>query len=244
MKNLLWFISLILLFSCSSDESEGAILTSTKSYKIMPLGDSRVDGSGSLNGHQSYRYELWKNLIDNNWSFDFIGYRMDPANYPIYQNTQFDIDHAGYGGYRTSTILQNFTTIINPVDIPDIVLLGIGGNDLLGSVPPEQILENIDLIIDFLQALNPEIIVIIEQIAPAKSDAMSSNLWQNLAEFNEGIRTLTSQQTTTTSIVVSVDMFREWSDSYLHDNVHYTAEGAKVVADRYYESLSLLLENN
>ena len=32
--------------------------------------------------YESYRYELWKNLIDNNYNFDFIGREKDYDTYP------------------------------------------------------------------------------------------------------------------------------------------------------------------
>ncbi|OEK00471.1 hypothetical protein BFP97_02620 [Roseivirga sp. 4D4] len=237
-KVFLYTFLLLIAVSCSSDDStENPIIT----YKIMAMGDSRVDGSSSLQGHRSYRYDFWKNLVDNGWSFNLIGPETDLISYPSHQNLVFDPDHAGFGGWRSSTLLDNFTSIIDPLNIPDIVLLGIGGNDLTGGVTPDQVAENINLIIDFLQALNSEIIIVVEQIAPAKSDAMSSRDWEILGELNSNISVLANAQATGLSTVVAVDMASGWSDSYLLDRVHYTAEGAKVVADRYYSALASVL---
>jgi hypothetical protein len=39
--------------------------------KIMPLGASRVAGNSPI--HESFRYKLWKDLTENNWTFDSIG---------------------------------------------------------------------------------------------------------------------------------------------------------------------------
>ncbi len=55
--------------------------------KILCLGDSRVEGSET---YDSYRYELWKDLIDCSWDFDFVGAEIDPILYPSYQNNTFD----------------------------------------------------------------------------------------------------------------------------------------------------------
>ena len=30
---------------------------------------------------ESYRYELWKNLVDSNYNFDFVGRQKDYGNY-------------------------------------------------------------------------------------------------------------------------------------------------------------------
>lgn len=237
--NLITIILFMLItLACNKEGTEDFTPVSHGPYKIMPLGDSRVDGSSSPNGYKSYRYDLWKNLIDNNWSFDFIGFETDPIDYPLYINQEFDKDHAGYGGYRSSTILDNFTDIIDPSNIPDIVLLGIGGNDLTGGSTPAQVIDNIRKIVDFLQALNPEIAIIIEQIAPAKSNSMDNTDWEILNDFNMRIVNLTIEQNSPSSPVLSVNMAEGWIDDYLLDRVHYTSEGAKVVADRYFEVLS------
>jgi len=33
---------------------------------------------------ESYRYELWKNLVDNNYNFDFVGRQKDYGTYEEY----------------------------------------------------------------------------------------------------------------------------------------------------------------
>ncbi|MGK0316821.1 MAG: hypothetical protein ACI86M_003057 [Saprospiraceae bacterium] len=56
--------------SCGKDDSTST-LQSTSINKIMPLGASRVEGSRPA--FESFRYELWKDLTENNWTFDYIG---------------------------------------------------------------------------------------------------------------------------------------------------------------------------
>ena len=65
--------------------------------KILCLGDSRVEGSET---YDSYRYELWKDLIDCDWTFDLVGTESDPILYPSYQNNIFDPNHQGIGGQK------------------------------------------------------------------------------------------------------------------------------------------------
>jgi lysophospholipase L1-like esterase len=38
-------------------------------------------------------------------------------------------------------------------------------------------------------------------------------------------------------------MFTDFTDNYLADEIHYNAEGARLIANRYYESLIPFLEN-
>ena len=77
----------------------------------MPLGASRVQGNRPE--YESFRYELWKDLIDNDWTFDFIGTQTDEATYPIYNNLSFDLDHEGRGGWTSRQSYQVYDTATN-----------------------------------------------------------------------------------------------------------------------------------
>lgn len=215
--------------------SQQAIAQPTNLQHILPLGDSRVAGAASF---ESYRYELWKNLVSNNWTFDFIGTRTDQQTYPSFMGQNFDVNHQGVGGYKTQNILNTIENNLQNVPPPDIVLLGIGGNDLRSESSVGQVIENIREIIDILQANNSAVTIILEQIAPGRSDIMIPQAVDSLNKFNAQIATIPSQQNTTTSKIVVVDMANGWSDAYMSDNTHYNEQGAKLVADRYYATLA------
>lgn len=57
---------------------------------------SRVEGDRP--NYESFRYELWKELIENNWTFGFTGTQLDAASYPLFDNLLFDKYHEGRGG--------------------------------------------------------------------------------------------------------------------------------------------------
>ena len=66
---------------------------------------------------------------------------------------------------------------LNQTGSADIVLLSSpGGNDALEGLPYSQAVSNINYIIDILQADNPSITIILEQMAPGRSDIMTSEL--------------------------------------------------------------------
>jgi len=200
--------------------------------KIMPLGASKVEGYRP--DYESFRYELWKNLIDNGWSFDYIGTMTDPASYAKYSGQVFDKDHEGHGGYTSGQILSNINEWISSAGIPEIVLFSSpGGNDALEGLPVEDGISNINGIVDAIQAANPDVTIFIEQPAPGHSDIMTAELTDYIEELQSEVLTIATQQTTTTSNVIAIDMFTGWSDAYLADEVHYNTTGAKVVADRY-----------
>ena len=97
--------------------------------KIMPLGASRVQGLSPI--FESYRYELWKDLVDGGWSFDFIGTEVEIGFYSDYQGIPFDTDHQGKGGWTSGQILEDLAASLEKAGVPDIVLFSSpGGNDL------------------------------------------------------------------------------------------------------------------
>ena len=209
-----------------------AYSTFPKNGKVMCIGDSRVAGGGEY----SYRYDLWKNMLDNGWTADYIGINYDDHNYPTYLGQTFDGDHQSEGGFTTQNVIDHLDFATSGV--PDVALLGIGGNDLVGilegsGLTVNDVISNVNTIIDMLQASNPNVTILVEQIAPARSDFMSTELQNLLDDFNSQIPIVASQQTNATSSVIAVDMYTAWSDSYMADELHYNATGSKVVADKY-----------
>ena len=207
--------------------------------KILCLGDSRVEGDITF---ESYRYEFWKDLVDCNWTFDLVGEESDPLTYPIYLSMTFDPDHQGIGGSTTSDVLSDLPSALATTGAVDIVLLGIGGNDALndGSPSVPLAIANINSIIDLLQANNPNVVILLEQIAPGMTSIMTPDLILAINNFNSQIPTVAANQTSGGSTVIPVDMNTGWQDSYLADDVHYNAIGAEIVATRYSDVLKTL----
>ncbi len=235
---LLWSIAIIVLTASScDDETITPKPKSTSINKIMPLGASRVEGFRP--NFESYRYELWKLLVDGGWDFDYIGTRTDGASYEGIPDLPFDIDHEGRGGWTSGKILGGISAWLDAVGTPDIVLFSSpGGNDILnGLASYDKTVANINGIIDKLQTANPNVTIVIEQLAPGKSSFMTPKTKADFNKMQQEVLRIAAQQTTTTSKVITVDMFTAFNDSYLADDVHYNEAGAKFVADRYYAVL-------
>lgn len=240
---LLLACTLLLWSGCSKDDSTSTPMEgpSLSINKIMPLGASRVEGARPV--FESYRYELWKDLIDGGWSFDFIGTRNDEASYPSHSGQNFDVDHEGRGGWTSGQILNGITSWVQRVGAPDIVLLSSpGGNDALQGLSYEEAITNINGIIDFLQAANPNVTILIEQGAPARSDAMTAALQTYFERMQQDVLEIATVQSTSTSRVIAVDMATGFTDNLFADEVHYNAAGAEFVADRYYNVLRSILK--
>jgi lysophospholipase L1-like esterase len=209
--------------------------------KIMPLGASRVEGGQP--DFESFRYELWKDLVDGSWDFDFTGTMTDEGTYADYAGEIFDADHEGRGGWTSGQIAEDIDHWIELVGVPDIVLFSSpGGNDALTGEPYGETIANINSIIDAIQASNPNVTIIIEQMAPARSDAMTTELTSFMDQILIDIPNIATAQTNSPSTVIAIDMNTGFTDSFFADDVHYNALGAKFIATKYYEVLSGILK--
>ena len=137
------FLLLLTINACNKGDDASLSPQSTSINKILTLGASRVEGSRPE--FESYRYELWKSLKENNWIFDFIGTQTDESSYPTFNNMNFDLDHEGRGGWTSGEILNGLGDWLNQTGSADIVLLSSpGGNDALEGMPYSQAVSNIN----------------------------------------------------------------------------------------------------
>ena len=235
-----------ILFGCQSEELGQANAAEVENIndipnKIMPLGASRVQGLTPW--FESYRFELWKDLIDGGWDFDYIGTETETGSYPSYENLSFDPDHQGKMSWTSEKIFEELESILYETGYPDIVLFSSpGGNDILDGLPYENVIENINGIIDLFQDRNPDIVILIEQLAPGKTNFMTPELTTIFDQAVLDVETIAQEQTDENSLVIPVNMFEGFVDGYLADDIHYNTEGAEFIAQRYYEVLENVLE--
>lgn len=236
MKKSIFPIAIALFFfsSCNKESDELTVdkPVSNSKNKIMPLGASRVEGNRPE--YESYRYELWKDLVAGGHTFDFIGTQTDAGSYPKINGNSFDPDHEGYGGATSADLLSGINSRLQ-LDIPDIVLFSSpGGNDALEALPISNAIANINAIIDAIQSANPNVTIIIEQLAPGKNSIMTPALRSYMELLQAEVLVIAQNQSTTNSKVIPVDMYTGFTQNMLADDVHYNAAGAQFIADRYY----------
>ena len=230
------------LISCGGEAIEQTNTnTNTTINKIMALGASRVEGNRPQ--HESFRYETWKSLIENNWTFNFIGTQNDPGSYPDIENLNCDPDHQGRGGWASGDILNQMENDLDQTGAPDIVLFSSpGGNDGLQNLSYDEAISNINDIVDILQEVNPNVTLIIEQMAPGRSNIMTEELLYYFNQLQVEILTIVEHKSSATSQVIAVDLYSGFTDAMLADDVHYNTKGAMFIAQRYYEVLTQVLE--
>lgn len=155
----------------------------------------------------------------------------------------FDLDHEGRGGWTSGEILNGLDDWLNQTGSADIVLLSSpGGNDALEGFSYSQAVSNINNIIDILQADNPSVIIVLEQMAPGRSNIMTTELTGFFTQMQQEVINIAVNKTTTSSTVIAVDMFTGFNDDLLADDVHYNEAGAVFIANRYYNILINVLE--
>ena len=241
--SFLVFIIALVIQSCATDsinsEEEG-IANSDAQNLILTLGASRVQGNRPE--HESYRYELWKDLIANNFVVDFVGTQTDNASYPDFNALSFDTDHEGRSGFTSAQIANGITGWIDTENLPNVVLFSTpGGNDVLQGIPVNQIMTNINAIVDALQEANPNVTIIIEQAAPPKSELRTVGFNILYTLLLQEISDIASSKSTQNSKIITVDMFTGFDDSLLADDIHYNQAGAEFIAERYFDVLEDVL---
>jgi len=201
---------------------------------IMPVGDSITEATG---GHSSYRRDLYRSLEDGGYAVDFVGTRTgvkpgtgDPAQW------DFDQNNEAVFGQRADQLLSGIDAPLNS-EMPDIVLLDIGINDLFAGQSTESTADEIGQIIDKMRAHNPQIKILLALVGPSSKvdDAIVTDL-------NNKITALATAKTTADAPIILVDLhtgFDPATDTY--DGTHPTPDAEAKQAALWFEALKTVL---
>ena len=223
---------------------------------VLPLGDSITHGSQFI---RSYRYELWKDLIDDNVTYQFVGSQtsnfIGNPFFADYQGQQFDNRHEGHWSQTSDFILANLPTWLSDYDA-DTVFLHLGTNDIRlheiadppSMIPDAQVVtDTVDAmedIVELLQADNPNVSIYVAQVIPyyrlTHTQEVLDEINEMIVEYNSQLATMAPTWSTASSQVVIVD---QWSDpenegqplpaSYYFDEVHPSPEGEELMSERW-----------
>ena len=217
-----------------SVSGSGTIVTRT--WRVMPIGDSITEASGSRN---SYRRPLWHSLNDAGYEINFVGSRNGNRDGQV-PNPDFDTQHEGHWGWKADRFLNN-NNILNWAQThqPDVALIHLGTNDIFNGQSVSSTIAEIGQIIDVLRSVNPNIRILVAQIIPTSDPGRPS-----LDPFNAAIPALVSSKNTARSPVRVVDQnsgFNASVDTY--DGVHPDLSGEIKMANKWYDALVPLLTN-
>ncbi len=218
--------------------------------RILALGDSITHAE--IN-RASYRYPLWKKLIDANIEFDFVGsmntqlstYSTGTPPQPGYKGQTFDPDHEGHFAWQASDIAYgrnpnnntgsgSLSEWLQTYDF-DMALIHLGTNDVFYRQSNSQITGELKDVIRALRKDNPKAIVLLATLIPtSKKEAYR----KGVESLNTVIPSLVSEMNTRASPVILVDQFADFdAQTETYDGIHPNALGEEKMAQRWFDAI-------
>ncbi len=227
----------------------------TEPLRIMPLGNSITEGN--RNDYLSYRCWLWERLTNEGYIVDYVGSRSGvfggnngvqaQSNCP---HDGYDQDHEGHWGWTVGDALYGCD---NPVfgypgsltdwlgrDVPDICLLHLGTNDILGALQVQATVNKIRAVVDTLRSYNPSVAVLVAKIIPSER----SNGWR-IPLFNQQLEDSIPPMDTPESRVLLIDQYAGFSAAEdCNDGTHPNNSGRAKMADKWFRGIVYLKTGN
>jgi lysophospholipase L1-like esterase len=215
--------------------------------RVQALGASLTNGYG---GQQSYRYPLWKLLLDAGAEFDYVGTLNTTdggtPGYPAYRGRAFDRDHEGHSGFTTFDLAAGLPGWMLGY-VPDVSLIHAGTNDLLfgGSAGPDNALAGLTQMVQRLRARNPQIRIAVAQIVPVDPSHPGWFLTGNYAGVPASVLALNSRLpawaasiSTGSSPVIVVDQYSGFDGrADTIDGIHPNSSGEAKLAQRWFSAI-------
>nr|WP_255488021.1 SGNH/GDSL hydrolase family protein [Pontibacter sp. KCTC 32443] len=217
----------------------------------MCLGNSITQAD---NEHTSYRFPLWKKLVDAGIDVEFVGSHatnfggLSPAQGTVYKGKTFTNRNEGHWGWRADEILygkdgntnnklQSWLTAYTP----DIALIHLGTNDIFQGHSIVSTIDEIDLVIQLIREKNPNVTILLAQLIP--SNLSHDNINQRLITLNSEIAILAEELNTLASPVILVDQHTDFDAAqYTYDDVHPNEQGEEAMAQCWFDALNTVLK--
>ncbi|MGP9689116.1 GDSL-type esterase/lipase family protein [Psychrobacter sp. AOP22-C1-C5] len=142
------------------------------------------------------------------------------------QLTKWNVINAGVNGDTSADVLARVEDIVKQA--PDLVLLGVGGNDVLQRIPPDTTRANINATIDTLKSANIDVVLIAEPYFSTSAlfgKASDNPLYEDIASAQD-----VPLYSGGWSAVLSDDTLKS-------DRIHANAAGYRQFAEGLYEYL-------
>lgn len=209
------------------------LLVLAASITIMHVGEGITEGGLD---DSTYRCFLDAMLHDATIAFDFIGSRTKPGyGFDYTCPTDFDQDHEAWGGVRVGGLETDMMTASVEALQPDVALIYLGGEDVWKTGNPVGTAERLELFIVRLQAVNPDITLLVASMIPC----ITPLPWCTYAYpiLNDAIASF-GRLSTAESTVMFVEMTTDISMDLLRpNNLSFTDAGDGVIASRWMAAL-------
>lgn len=230
-------------------------------YKIMPLGDSKTEGSGG-SGHHSWRgYLRAKLMLDGN-AIDYVGPQSNAANGDGVPN---DNNHAGFGGFTIGPDIQTFCSGCPTTGLyehvqeyfvaqnPDVVLLAAGVNDFFNAANhpanyTTTAAQRYQDLVDKILQLKPSVTLVLGSVEPVRWNQNwgGDPLDNDLGALNARIKAIADASSTDKIYFADIrnQFLPTWNTTDYYDDVHLSQQGATKVADIWYNTLVPILSGS
>jgi lysophospholipase L1-like esterase len=213
--------------------------------KIMPLGDSITDGAGSSHGG-SYRVELFHLANVNNKALTFVGSHESGPN--TVDNKPFPKKQEGHSGWTIDDGADRqglYDEIENWIeaDVPHIVTLMIGTNDVDLNLDLNNAPMRLGLLLDRIAMSAPNALIVLAQIVPTTNDTTN----QRVQTYNAAMPALVEARADAGKHIILVDMYgaytanANYKSEYMNDALHPKDAGFTVMANVWYDAIGNLL---
>ena len=210
--------------------------------KIMTIGNSISQGNMV---QSSYRRALWMNIQNDAFPVNFVGSLHENfdevlATYGPSPIQDFDLDHEAHWGWRADQIASALPGWLS-LNIPDVVLIHIGTNDLWSGQSVATTIYDLEDIISKLRAVNPDVTILLAQLIPLPSN---NPFYVFIDDLNSEIVTLASILGSPDSQIIVVDQNTGFNIGlHTYDGVHPNDAGEQRMADIWYSHLVPVLQD-
>jgi lysophospholipase L1-like esterase len=225
MKKVIVFLITGVLFFSGTIPARGVT-------RIMPLGDSITNGWYVSVYRWGYRKPLYDLLTSNNYDFDFVGSQVG--------GSFADPNHEGHDGWTAGNIYYFVTGWLNTYQ-PDVVMLHIGTNDVIGGSQDANTVNAILNLIDaYEQANSRNVTVILALIINRRIDSPEAKRVAT-TQFNIDVNAMATNRIANGDDIIIVDM--EGALNYgigadLGDEVHPSDTGYAKMSQVWYSALT------
>lgn len=238
MKVLSRFLFLALPLTLLSIRSS---MAETNTLNILPLGDSITQGGRSDRAEYTYRWPLFKMLVEAGVDFGFVGSMeggLQPAaEWPaVHQGVPFDLNHEGVYGIKTADALERLPVAMQSWDqIPDVALIHLGTNDQQADDFEPAINRPLRGIIEGLRSKNPKMVIFLGHLNFDGTD--------EAREIRSVVEALATEMHRPKSPVVTVHHYRDFNEDPEHpqadtfDWAHPNPRGQEKMARRWFEAM-------
>jgi len=216
-----FFISCLLAFFFSAAAGQTPV-------RMMPLGNSITDGSGSSHDG-GYRRDLYDLLQNAGIAFDFVGSRQTGADFS-------DRDHEGHPGFLAAQLNVQSYLANRPADV---IFLEIGTNDLSYGERAGRIRDDIERLVEAIHQAKPSIAIYLATVIPRRRTSAQQ---QQTDALNAMLPDLVNAKSAAGHKIHLVDVaarfkaVSNWPAVLMDDDLHPNDAGYALMANAWFEA--------